>query len=266
MSSDFVSYPHTETEQQIHDSHLIPKLCAEFIGTFFLVFSVATCEGILAPLAIGFTLMAMVFLGGHVSGGHYNPAVTLGVWLRKKITLGECLYYILIQFIASLVSAGIAFGVTGNHGGPQPGDGYTSGHAFIVEVIWTFALVSVVLNVATTKSQEDNSFFGLAIGSVIFIGGVAVGAISGGCFNPAVFFGLSVVDNANGGDSLKYIWIYWVAPPLGSIIAVLTFRVMNGREFKSPIGTRNPPALVSPESFAPLLPTSSSSNKAPYIV
>jgi len=268
MSSDYVSYAHQPIEQQLHDSHIIPKLCTEFIGTFFLVFSAATCSGPLAPLGIGFTLMVMIFMGGHVSGGHYNPAVSLAVFIRKKITKGELIYYVLVQFIASLISAGIAFGVTNIHGAPQPGPGYTEGHAFAVEFLWTFALVSVVLNVATTKAQEDNSFFGLAIGSTVFVGAMSVGAMSGGCFNPAVFFGLAVVDNANGGDSLKYIWIYWCAEPLGSVAACLVFRVMNAREYKGPLGNRNPPALsASTDSFSPLIPPSSSNAiKTPYVV
>jgi aquaporin Z len=95
--------------------------------------------------------------------------------------------------------------------------------AFVVELLFTFALCYVVLNVATSKSHPDNSFYGLAIGFTVVAGAFAVGAISGGAFNPAVSFGAAVM----GMFAWPTLWVYLVAQVLAAIAAGVTFLALN---------------------------------------
>ena len=201
---------------------LRPKLVVEFIGTFFLVFTVCTSThigtgaGVLAPLAIGAVLMVMVFAGGHVSGGHYNPAVSTAVLLRGKMASEEYIPYVVTQFVAGILAALVARVVSGHtSAGPFPG----VGRILIAELLFSFALCWVVLNVATARGTDGNSFYGLAIGFTVAAGAFAVGGISGGAFNPAVGLGASVM----GLFKWSNIWIYLIFPPLGGIIAARTF-------------------------------------------
>jgi len=255
MSSETISYPHLEREQQIIDHHLLPKIITEFVGTFFLVFSIAICQSPYIALGVGFSLIATLFMGGHLSGAHYNPCVSVAVWLRQLMTPKELLIYIVTQLIAGIIAGATAYGIQGTHAAMKPGPTYSDGSAFAVELIWTFLLISTALNVATTKSQEDNSYFGLAVAAVIVGGIICVGDVSGACFNPAIGTGLAITDGAVGGDSLQYLWIYWIAPMCGSVLAALVFRVMNAREFKTPlvIGTKQ----TSSSANKPLLRSSS---------
>jgi len=218
--------------------HLIPALITEFIGTFFLVFTVylSVCNATSVnpaaqpALAIGSCLMVMIYMGGHISGGHYNPAVTLGIFLRGHIDFFKTSFYFFAQVVGGVCAGLIAWSVTDCSLKLQPGAGYHDGGAFPVEVAYTFALVSVVLNVATTKSQHNNMFFGLAIGFTVCAGIYGAGAISGGVFNPAVGTGLLVAHVCDGG-SASYLWLYWVAPLTGGALAALIFRVTNRKEF-----------------------------------
>ncbi len=167
------------------------KYIVEFIGTFFLVLTVGNCvisdkTGPLAPLAIGLSLGIMIFAGGHISGGHFNPAVTLGVWLRGKCDTKDVLPYWLSQVLGAVVAAGMVKVLQG-HGGA--GMEIDMGKASLAEFVGTFALVWVVLNVATTKANANNSFYGAAIGLTVTAMAVSLGPISGGAFNPAVAVG-----------------------------------------------------------------------------
>jgi len=198
------------------------KLIVEFIGTFFLVFTVCeatnpkTGAGTIAPLAIGAVLMVMVFAGGHISGAHYNPAVSTAVMLRGKMSSTEYGPYLVAQFLAALIAALIARAVSGGgHAGPLPG----VGKELIVEFLFTFALAYVVLNVATARGTEGNSFYGLAIGFTVAAGAYAVGGISGGAFNPAVAFGAMVL----GILKWSHIWVYLLANLLGGAAAAVVF-------------------------------------------
>ena len=166
------------------------KYIAEFIGTFFLVLTIGCTvigagTGVIAPLAIGAALMVMVYAGGHISGGHYNPAVTLGVLIRGKVKASDVVPYWVAQFAGAAVAAlivskcfraGVAVTPIAPHVGP----------ALLAEFLFTFALVYVVLNAATAEGTSGNSFYGLAIGMTVMTGAFAVGDISGGAFNPAV--------------------------------------------------------------------------------
>ena len=175
----------------------VRKYAVEVIGTFFLVFTVAVSgflHSAFTPLAAGAALMVMVYAGGHISGGHYNPAVTLAVLVRRRIGPGEAVGYWITQLVAGLLAAALvrasitpAAAVTA-----VALSGPALAAAFVAELLFTFALTYVVLNVATSKDQVGNSFFGLAIGFTVLAGAFAVGGISGGAFNPAVSLGAGI--------------------------------------------------------------------------
>ena len=196
------------------------KLVVEFIGTFFLVFTVGMAvrhAGALAPLAIGAVLMVMVFAGGHVSGAHYNPAVSTAVLVRGKMAQNEYVAYVITQVLAAIAAAvviiilGYDFNTTAKVAGV--------GKMLIVEFLFTFALAYVVLNVATSRGTEGNSFYGLAIGFTVAAGAFAVGAVSGGAFNPAVAIGAIVMGLLSWSD----IWVYLIANLLGGAGAAWVF-------------------------------------------
>jgi len=205
------------------------KYIVELIGTFFLVLTVgctviAPGAGDLAPLAIGASLMVMIFAGGHISGGHYNPAVTLGVWMRGKCDTKDIVPYWVAQLVGALLAAVIVKFFKG-------GAAITPGNppvlaALLAEFLFTFALVYVVLNTATAKGTEGNSFYGLAIGMTVMTGAFAVGNISGGAFNPAVALGISIM----GLSAWTNIWIFWVSELLAGAAAAALFKAVNPAE------------------------------------
>jgi len=211
------------------------KYLVEFIGTFFLVFTVgmtvvAPGAGAMAPLAIGSVLAVMIFAGGHVSGGHFNPAVTLGVWLRGKCDTADVVPYMGAQVAAAVVAS---FAVKALKTGFFAQAAALTGAmtpailpALLAEFLFTFALVWVVLNVATAKGTTGNSFYGFAIGFTVLAGAYAVGGISGGAFNPAVAVGLCTMGVVAWGS----IWIYLVACFAGGAAAAAAYRTVNGNE------------------------------------
>jgi len=220
-------------QQQVQEVAVPPwavagrKYAVEVIGTFFLVFVVAAASfagSVFTPLAAGATLMVMVYAGGHISGGHYNPAVTLAALVRGRIGIRDAIPYWIVQCAAGVVAAAVARAVVN----PAVVKTLTpSGHALaavaVVELLITFALCYVVLNVATSKDQTGNSFFGLAIGFTVVAGAFAVGGISSGAFNPAVALGA-----ATGGlIAWSTIWVYLVVQLAAGVAAGLVFRALN---------------------------------------
>jgi aquaporin Z len=205
------------------------KYIVEFIGTFFLVLVVGLTviepgAGLLAPLAIGCTLMVMVYAGGPVSGGHYNPAVTLGVWMRGKCTANDAVVYIVVQLVAGFAAAALVMYQKGNPAlTPMVPDVLK---ALLNEFLFTFALVYVVLHTATSKKSAGNSYFGLAIGFTVVVGAYAGGGISGGAYNPAVAVGIS----AMGLAAWSNLWIYLVACFAGGAAAALVYKMVNADE------------------------------------
>jgi aquaporin Z len=203
------------------------KYVVEFIGTFFLVFTVGMTvldpggAGPLAPLAIGSVLMVMIYAGGHISGGHFNPAVTLGVFVRGRSSVLDLVLYWAVQ-VAGGFAAGLLVPIVKVGYDVTPLDVATV-PALIAEFLFTFALVWVVLNVATSKDTAGNSNYGLAIGFTVLVGAFAVGAVSGGAFNPAVAVGLTLL----GLSPVKAIWIYLVAELVGGLVAGLAYRFLN---------------------------------------
>ena len=181
-------------------------------------------EAPLAPLAIGGILVVMVYAGGHVSGAHYNPAVTLAVLVRGRIGATDAAAYVGAQLLGGIGGA-LAAGwiVDPAKTSALSFSGRNLGAALLVEVLFTFALAYVVLNVATSKSHPDNSFYGLAIGFMVMAGAIAVGGISGGVFNPAVALGGAVM----GLFSWSAIWVYLLADLIGGALAGVVFLWMN---------------------------------------
>ena len=202
------------------------KYIAEFIGTFFLVLTVGCtiipgAAGVIAPLAIGGALMVMVYAGGHISGGHFNPAVTLAVFVRGRCETKDVIPYWVAQFLAGVAAALVAVFLVGKSGTPMEIKNVPA--AFVAEFLFTFALAFVVLNVATAKGTANNSFYGLAIGMTVMVGAFSVGAISGGAFNPAVALGAAVMKLVNFPD----IWIHIIADFAGGLVAAMTFKFLN---------------------------------------
>jgi aquaporin Z len=205
----------------------------EFIGTFFLVLTavLTSMNGTpLAPLAIGSSLMVMVYMGGHVSGAHYNPAVSLAVLLRGRIKASEFLAYAASQIAGATAAAFVAYAIVGRTIAPHPADGVSLTGALSVELLFTFALALVVLNSAASADTEGNSFYGLAIGFTIVVAAFAGGPLSGGAFNPALAIGMILVDSAVGDGNAAALWIYLVGPLAGGALAALVFGLQEGVE------------------------------------
>lgn len=208
------------------------KYIVEFIGTFFLVFVIGNVVlggeaiGPLGAAAIGATLIVMIFAGGHISGAHYNPAVTLAVTLRGKCDMVDVVPYILSQCLAGVAGAFVAMQVRGGAAAEMLDLSSAQTSVLIVECLMTFALCYVILNVATAEGTAGNSFYGLAIGLTVFAGAVGVGGISGGAFNPAVALALCVMKKAAWPD----IWMYLVPQLVAGALAAVVFRITNGED------------------------------------
>ena len=204
------------------------KYIVEGIGTYFLVLIIGLTGN---PIAIGIGLSILVYMGGHISGAHYNPAVSLAMIIRGEISVGECLKYVLSQSIGAVAAAysiillgADALAVVSKT------DSMTS--FFLAEIIFTFLLVFVILNVAAHPDTKNNQYYGLAIGLTVAAGAFSVGEISGGVFNPAVSFGPSVLSIIDPDIEFANIvshnfFIYYLgATVIGPVIASLLFNFL----------------------------------------
>ncbi len=204
--------------------HTATRYATEALGTFVLMFTVGATVlsgSALAPVAIGAALMAMIYAGGHISGAHYNPAVTIAVLVRGRITVSEALGYFAAQLGGGLAAAAaVRLCVS-----PPPATpaGHAMTAAVIAEFVFTFVLCFVVLNVATSRDHPDNSFYGLAIGFTVAAGAVAVGPISGAVFNPAVGLAGTTLGMLTGTTAV----IYLIGQALAGVAAGIAFRVLN---------------------------------------
>lgn len=205
------------------------KYLIEFLGTFFLVLTIALSAN---PLAIGVVLVAMVYMGGYISGAHYNPAVTLAVYLRGKIELVPALLYMLFQILGGFVAALVVGYVSGKMFTPAPGPEVTGQAVFLIEALYTFALATVVLHVATSVGTEDNEYYGLAIGFTVMAAAFAGGPVSGGVYNPAVAIGPILLDTANIGANTSHLLLYILGPLTGGALAGLTYNAMTGSKIR----------------------------------
>lgn len=203
------------------------KYLTEFIGTFFLVFTIGCtvmggAPGVIPPLAIGAALMVMIFAGAHVSGAHYNPAVTVALYLRGRCPAADVVPYWAAQIAGAGMAAWAVFCVLGRGAGIPGSLPAPVGQVMLAEFLFTFALAYVVLNVATAKGTAGNMFYGLAIGMTVMAGAFSVGHISGGVFNPAVAVGISIM----GLSAWSNLWIYLLSTISGAVLAALVFRLI----------------------------------------
>ena len=204
------------------------RYLTEFIGTLFLVLTIGLSVlggSPVAPLAIGVALTAMVYMGGHVSGAHYNPAVSLAMLLGGKFAAKDFIPYVVSQLAGAIAAALLVVAILGRTFAPAPGVGFAALPALLVETAFTFALALVVLNVGATKANAGNSFYGIAIGFTVMAGAFAGGGVSGGAFNPAVGAGPILVQALLGGGTFANLWLYLVGPFVGGALAAAAFRV-----------------------------------------
>jgi len=200
------------------------KLTTEFIGTFFLSLTICTAAvygtaGEYAPFAIASTLMVMIYAGGHISGAHYNPAVTVSIYLRGACDKDEVLPYIASQIIAAVSAALVVERLLLPDAlSPEMADLGTE--AIVAELLFTFALAYVILNVATTESTSDNGYYGAAIAFVVLAGAITVGSISLASFNPAVTSALIV----SGKVSLADSWMHFIPQFIGAVLATYVYK------------------------------------------
>ena len=199
------------------------KITTEFIGTFFLSLTICTAAvygsaGEYAPFGIAATLMVMIYAGGHISGAHYNPAVTVSIYLRGACEKDEVLPYIASQVIAAVSAAIVVENLL------RPNEvvlGFELGtDAIVAELLFTFALAYVILNVATTESTSGNGYFGAAIALVVLAGAITVGSISLASFNPAVTSALIVSGKLTLADS----WMHFVPQFVGAVLATYVYK------------------------------------------
>ena len=193
-----------------------------FIGTFFLVLTIGLTGD---PIAIGTMLMVMVYMGGHISGAHYNPAVSIAMIIRGLLSVKEAIKYIFSQLGGALLASYLVSFLTGDIMKVAAGE-YSVSQILVVEAIFTFALVLVILNVATNSKTEGNSYYGLAIGFTIMAAAYAGGGISGGVYNPAVGTGPILIDAIMGdGGTLSNLWHYLVGPIAGAVLATYIYKL-----------------------------------------
>ena len=199
------------------------KYLTEFVGTFFLVLIIGLSNN---PLAIGFGLTVLVYMGAHISGAHYNPAVSFAMLLRKEINSSDFFKYLLSQILGAIAAAFLVSNMSSNML-VQPDLAEPVAIILVAELIFTYLLVFVILNVATHPNLDGNSFYGFAIGFTVMAGAFCVGPLSGGVFNPAVSIGPSLVDIITGsGVSQYFVWYYLTAPMAGSVMAVVHFNYL----------------------------------------
>ena len=202
----------------------------EFIGTFFLVLTIGLTAtedlALLAPVAIGGMLMVMVYMGGHISGAHYNPAVSIAMIIRGLLSVKEAIKYILSQLSGAILAVLLINWLGGTIMEIPHSETASPIQILIVEAIFTFALVLVILNVATNPKTEGNSYYGLAIGFTIMAAAYAGGGISGGVYNPAVGTGPILIDAIMGdGGTLSNLWYYLVGPIAGAVLATYVYQL-----------------------------------------
>lgn len=206
---------------------MLRKLLTEFIGTFFLVMTIVLAVNTktdVAVIAIGVVLMVMVYMGGHVSGAHYNPAVSTALLVAKKMPASDYPGYVLSQIAGGIAGSFTGYAVAGAGVGIAAPREVNLTTAAMLEAVFTFALALVVLNVACSKKTQGNSYYGLAIGFTIVAAAYAAGPYTGGAFNPAVGIGLTAT-GTDVGASWRDIWVYILGPVVGAVIAAVVFKV-----------------------------------------
>ncbi len=204
------------------------KYFVEFIGTFFIVLSLVMTSisglGNLTPLAVGIMLVVWIYAGIHISGGHYNPAVTISEFLRGNLEISEILPYTAAQVVGAVLAALIASPLLGALGAEEPVQkSITTLPALIAEFLGTFAIIYVFLNVTSAKNHHISELSGLIIGFTWIACHYAFGSISGGAFNPAFAIGMGTA----GMNALVDIWIFLIGNLLAPLVAVPLYKYVN---------------------------------------
>lgn len=203
------------------------RYLTEFIGTFFLVLTIGLVVlggEPLGALAIGSVLMVMIYMGSHVSGAHYNPAVSLAAVFGGKLERRELVPYWLAQLAGAIAAALAVRAILGQTFALAPGPEASALAAWLVEILFTFALCLVVFHTAMHAETKGNSYYGLAIGFTVTAGAIAGGPISGGAFNPAVGVGPILVHATIGDGDPADLLLYVAAPCLGGMLAAFVSR------------------------------------------
>merc|ERR1719472_214613 len=215
------------------------QFVSEFLGTFFLVLTVGlnVLGSSPAPaLSIAASLMVMIYALGGVSGAHFNPAVTVALTLAGKSPAGDIPHYMAAQLLGGLAASLAYTGLVGKAVPLQPGAGHSWSDAAFAEILYTFVLCFVVLNVATLSGQhltnggKAKQIYGLAIGFCIVVGGYAIGSVSGGSLNPAVSFALDTSNAMKGGTWMNCV-PYSCFEVIGAAAAAGAFFVCRDEEF-----------------------------------
>jgi len=203
---------------------------AEFVGTLYLT-EIVGCTAVNpytggnGAIGIGLGLGILIYSYGHISGGNFNPAVTLALLIRGAIDGYTAFFYFISQILGALIGAGIAALLSESTVKLTKGGSYGDGEAISAEIFFTFMLCLVVINTATTKANKNKPYYGFAIGATVTTGAYSVGNISGGAFNPAVATGLACL-----GQTGNILWLYWFGELLGSVFAGLSWYVINNEE------------------------------------
>ena len=202
------------------------KYIIEFIGTFFLVLIIGLTSN---PIAIGLGLAVLVYMGAHISGAHYNPAVSLAMLINKKLSPKELGFYIFYQLLGAVFATYTLY-FLGNEDFSVVSNTSDISQFIVAEILFTFLLVFVILNVALNKNIEGNQYFGLAIGLTVAAGAFSVGDISGAVFNPAISFGASVysfIDPEVGTNALvssDFLIYYLITGIVGAVVASYAYK------------------------------------------
>jgi aquaporin NIP len=210
------------------------RLGAEFVGTFALVFAGAgaiivdaTQNGAITHVGVaatfGLVIMAMIFAVGHLSGGHFNPGVTLAFAVARHFSFRDVVPYWLAQFAAALAAAAVLrlmFGNVADLGATQPAGSMMQ--SFWLELILTFGLMFVIISVAT-DTRAAGQAAAIAIGGTVGLEAMFGGPISGASMNTARSLGPALVSG-----QLHALWLYAIAPPIGAVLGGLTYQAIRG--------------------------------------
>jgi aquaporin Z len=205
------------------------KLFTEFLGTFFLVLTMGLCVNQPLPLAafaVGGILTALIYMGSHVSGAHYNPAATVAIVLRGAMDAKDALPYMAAQILGSVAAALMVLAINGSSFSPAPGENVPVLASVLVELLFTFVMCLVILRTATVEEVAGNSYYGLAIGLVVSVAMLVIGPISGAALNPAFALGTLLVDGWMGTAGYQQLWIYIVGPFGGGALAAVAFSAL----------------------------------------
>ncbi|MCX7749368.1 MAG: aquaporin [Clostridia bacterium] len=205
------------------------KMIAEFVGTFLLVFMgtgailVSKLTNAFGHLGIavvfGIVVMVLIYSFGHISGAHFNPAVSIAFLVNKDLRFHEMICYCAVQVTGAISASFVLFGMFGNGrnlGVTQPSEGWAQ--SFVLELILTFILMSVIL-MSAVHGKASKPFAGIAIGSTVAIEALVFGPICGASMNPARSIGPAIVSG-----NPQYLWLYIIATILGAVLSVLLYR------------------------------------------